>query len=239
MNSGLNRATNFKVFIAYESFESGLKAVEVYQHLLRRFENDFSFDVDFWRFEALQVPSIEQRAAEQASKADMVVIAVDGVRRLAVEFQHWIETWIRKKVGQDSALVFLAKHPSEIEASSTYFRAYLRGVAVRGDMTFIADSSMISAETKERVHHSVQPRAKKNRPVSARPSGSLSNKAQASDADGTSLSPTRGEGDGADRISEIIAMSGNPYISVNNGTEKSLAHLKPNHPGGQNERSKT
>ena len=139
---------NLKVLIAYERSEDGLGALRLYQRLVRKFDQEIGFDVEFRRFEVLGVPYIRERAVSEAVEADLVIIAVDGRFGLSAEFQGWIDLWIEKKVGQDCALVLLSRHSFECENNVTSVHSYLRSVAVRGDMAFIADTDEHSAAAK-------------------------------------------------------------------------------------------
>lgn len=137
-----------KIVVAYESFESGLHAAQVYQHLVEMLDHDYAFEVDFWRFEVLKVPSIGEVGANKAAQADLILIAVEGNSMLPVDFQLWVEKWIEKKVGQDSALVLVARPTKESAPATVSLLAYLRGVAARGAMTFISDSVTVLSRTE-------------------------------------------------------------------------------------------
>jgi len=97
----------------------------------------------------LQVPSIGELGANKAVQADLILVAVEGNSMLPVDFQLWVEKWVEKKVGQDSALVLVARplHESSAHVSASIL-AYLRGVAARGAMTFISDSVTVLSRTK-------------------------------------------------------------------------------------------
>ncbi len=130
---------NFKVVVAYQSFESGLLAVRVYQDVTRRLERDLASDVDFWRFEVFGIASVAEAAAKAAGQANLVMIAVEGDQSLPGECQNWIEKWIDKKAGQDSALSLVSKHSSEAAKDLAAIRVYLRDLALRGNMAFISN----------------------------------------------------------------------------------------------------
>ncbi|MBI4664329.1 MAG: hypothetical protein HY735_36495 [Verrucomicrobia bacterium] len=136
--SAVEPSRTLRILVAYDGFESGLRALQLYQRMSRNFDHEFFFDVDFWRFEILIRPSFGEEAALQAAQADIVIIAVDGTCSLPFEVQIWIEKWVRKKTGQQSAFVYLPANPCQGTQGSTYLRAYLRGVAVRGNMDFIS-----------------------------------------------------------------------------------------------------
>lgn len=144
-DSGPESDVNLKVLIAYERSEDGLSALRLYQRLVRRFDQEILFDVEFRRFEVLSVPGIRERAVGEAVEADLVVIAMDGSFGLSAEFQSWIDLWIEKKVGQDCALVLLSRHSCECPNSATSVHSYLRNAALRGNMAFIADTAENSA----------------------------------------------------------------------------------------------
>ena len=138
-----------KVFVAYEASEDGLHALRLYQGIIRKFDKEYRFDVDFRRFEVLDVPFLRTRAAMEAIEADLLIIAVDGRFPLTAEFQSWIDEWVEKKVGWDSALVLLTRHSRDRDNDgSASVREYLRNVALRGEMTFIVGATEGAAAIK-------------------------------------------------------------------------------------------
>lgn len=170
VQSASNSRQPFQILIAYESFACGLQAVQIYQRLVRKLEEEFAFEMDFWRFEVLAIPSLGEVGAAQAAEADLVMIAIDGRYSLPVEFQRWIESWIDTKVGQDTALVLLSNLAGDSLAQAASIRQHLRQLASRGGMTFISDSLTALAPSTE--HHR-QPLARSSGLVKEDPLGRI------------------------------------------------------------------
>lgn len=141
-DSGSHDVPALKVLIVYENVEIGLQALQLYQRVGNRFGHQYYFQLNLWKFEALGVPSLGKQAANEATAADLVIVAINRNDKVPLELRVWMEKWIDQKIGQDSALVLLSKGIG----GSTPILTYLRDIAKRGSMTFLADSIGATAD---------------------------------------------------------------------------------------------
>jgi len=92
-----------------------------------------------WLFSTFRLPDLQQIAAEEASTADAVIISVHQARGLSDEVKRWIELWMERK-GNRTAILLALLDPA-FEGQPDSVRAYLQGVASRGNMKFVVEST--------------------------------------------------------------------------------------------------
>ncbi|MBI4664328.1 MAG: hypothetical protein HY735_36490 [Verrucomicrobia bacterium] len=164
----MKRRLALNVVIAYDTFESGLTAAQLYQHTIQNFSADYLFEVAFWRFEVLCIPFIADRAAAEAAQADMIILAVDNGEKLPDEIRDWIEKWVIHKPGRDSALVFVSRNPAPERRAAVANQAYLRDIALRGEMTFLTDLNAKPAEAENQAVREIRPSTRALGPAAQR-----------------------------------------------------------------------
>ena len=86
----------------------------------------------------LRLPQLRTIAAAEAAAADLVIIAVHHSESLPDELQSWIDLWLGQK-GQQLRLL-LALFDPVYSGISTTLRAYLEGVARKGNLEFLAQA---------------------------------------------------------------------------------------------------
>jgi len=124
------------VVIAYEDFETGKHAKGTYDFLVEHLGHEFQFLNQMWKFDVLSIPKLREMAAKDASMADIIIISGHG-RELPQEVKSWIETWLAEK-GNPMALVALFTGSANYSMETAAVRAYLEGVARRGQLEFFA-----------------------------------------------------------------------------------------------------
>ncbi len=136
--SGLESNPAFAVVIAYEDFETGKHAKRTYDFLVENLGRDCQFVNQMWKFDVLSIPKLREIAVEDAAKADIVIISSHG-DELPEQVECWIESWLEQSLNP-LALVALFDRAVEDTRRSKAVRAYLAGVAQRGQMEFFAQS---------------------------------------------------------------------------------------------------
>lgn len=130
----LEAAPTFSVVIAYEDFETGKHAKRTYDFLVENLGREYNFVNQMWKFEVLTIPKLREIAAEDAAKADIIIISSHG-RELPDQTKIWIESWLEQP-RNPLALVALFDSPWRYETNDV--RDYLAEVARRGEMEFFA-----------------------------------------------------------------------------------------------------
>jgi hypothetical protein len=133
----------FRCLIAYDDFELGLKSMQIYNAIVREFSADYEFSINIWKFDILQFEHIGRLAAEEASQADLIIMAMDDKKPLRPELESWVDRWISSKRRSDSALVALLGHSERPDHLET-IRHYLKDMAREGEMSLLTREMTLS-----------------------------------------------------------------------------------------------
>lgn len=126
----------FKVVIAYEDFETGKNAKQVYDFLTQNLGADCEFCTQMWKFEVLGIPRLREVATQDAYEADILMISSRGGPELAEEAKVWIESWMAQGT---CAIALVALFGCEAQHAQA-IRDYLADVARRAGLEFFAQS---------------------------------------------------------------------------------------------------
>jgi hypothetical protein len=91
-----------------------------------------------WLLTELRTTQLRAIAAREAASADLVIISVHHAEALPDEVKSWIDLWLKQKSSRPAVLSALFD-PLYLGTSSS-IQAYLREVAKRGKMEFLARS---------------------------------------------------------------------------------------------------
>ena len=80
-----------RVGVAYEDCEADQRAHHACQQILQAVHLDKVFSADFWKFDMFKLRAMRDAAAEEAARADLVVLAPNGDSILPVEVREWIK----------------------------------------------------------------------------------------------------------------------------------------------------
>ena len=133
----------FNVLIAYDDFEAGKHAKQIYDFLVENLGEECEFANQMWKFDVLGVPKLREMAAHDASEADIIIISCHAAGDLSKGFKGWTELWLQKKC-KAIAMVTLLDCPLGWTAEIQKTRTFLAEVARRGGMEFFceADAAM-------------------------------------------------------------------------------------------------
>ncbi|HLX70734.1 MAG TPA: hypothetical protein VKV04_13990 [Verrucomicrobiae bacterium] len=87
-----SEASPFNVVIAYEDFETGKRAMKVYNYIVEHLSDKYLFQNQMWKFEVLAVAKLRQMAVKDASAADIVIVSTHGTNELPAEAASWIKS---------------------------------------------------------------------------------------------------------------------------------------------------
>jgi hypothetical protein len=91
-----------------------------------------------WLLTELRTSQLRAIAAGEAAAADLVIVSVHHSETLPNEVKSWIDLWLKQR-GSRPAVLLALFDPLYLGTSST-MQAYLREVARRGNMEFLARS---------------------------------------------------------------------------------------------------
>jgi hypothetical protein len=126
----------FKIVVAYEDFDAGLRAKEMLERLSQQLIPEFEVSRDVWKFELLGHPQLRKQAAREASEADMILIAARAESELLPHVTSWIDEWASNRNGRVAALVALLDQEQENENELPPLCALLQQTAERAGMDF-------------------------------------------------------------------------------------------------------
>jgi hypothetical protein len=91
-----------------------------------------------WLLTELRTSQLRVIAAGEAAVADLVIVSVHHAEALPSEVKSWIDLWLKRR-GNRPAVLLALFDPLYLGTSSS-MQTYLREVARRGNMEFLARS---------------------------------------------------------------------------------------------------
>jgi hypothetical protein len=135
----------FNVVIAYEDFETGKQAMRIYDTLVENLGQRWRFENQMWKFDVLSIPKLREMAANDAIKADLVIVSCHG-DDLPQGVRKWFEHWVGQNL-RPSALAAIFDYEGSAPQARA-LRAYLSALAARGHMEFFF-AGEATVESKE------------------------------------------------------------------------------------------
>ena len=132
-------AKRLALLASFEDSVTGMRVKEFCQGLSCDLGQHCQIVEHIWLFSTFRLRELQEIAAQEAAEADLIVISVHQEEGLPAEVKGWINLWLRQKNSHRAVLVALLDPPTEGESDST--EAYLRGVAKRGGMDFLVEST--------------------------------------------------------------------------------------------------
>jgi hypothetical protein len=136
-------AKRLAVLTAFEGSVTGMRVKEFCQGLSRKLGRQCQIAEHVWLFSTFRQRELQEIAAEDASGADLIVIAAHRAEGLPDEVKSWIELWLRGRGSRRAVLVALLDPAYEGASGST--EAYLQEVARRGGMELVGESADVAA----------------------------------------------------------------------------------------------
>jgi hypothetical protein len=124
---------------AFEDSSTGTRVKDFCKSLSRDLGSRCRITEHVWLFNTFRLRELQEIAAEEASASDLIVIAAHRAGSLPDEVTSWIDLWLRQEVKHPGVLVALLD--SAEDDTPNPVQTYLQGVAKRGGMEFLVDSS--------------------------------------------------------------------------------------------------
>jgi len=132
------KAKRFAVSAVHEDSATGARAEEFCQTLARCLGRTSEIRKEMWLLTELRTSQLRAIAAGEAAAADLVIVSVHHAETLPKEVKGWIDLWLKQR-GSRPAVLLALFDPLHLGTSSS-IQVYLREVAQRGHMEFLARS---------------------------------------------------------------------------------------------------
>jgi hypothetical protein len=142
----------FSAVVVYEDRATRDRVLDVSRHMEAQVGDEIELRFSWWRFDFLTDPKLAEQAATAASVADMLLVSAHPGRGLPGAFTQWVETWLPKRNYRESVLVALIG--SEQDSPDNTALEYLRGIATRARMDYLAKPLPLPAASFENLKDS-------------------------------------------------------------------------------------
>jgi hypothetical protein len=123
--------------IIYENAATGKRANHFCEQLIQELDGATLGIKDLWSFKVLDIPHVRRAAAEAASMANVVIVALDGHAELPDGIKDWMEKWAGGVVGRSPILIGLFGAGDDKQEAVASTRAFLGTLAERARLTFL------------------------------------------------------------------------------------------------------
>jgi hypothetical protein len=130
------KAKRFAVSGVHEDFATGARAEEFCQTLAKSLSRTPAISKEMWLLTELGASQLRAIAAQEAAAADLVIVSIHHAETVPNEVKTWIDLWLKQRGARPAVLLALFD-PLYLGTSSS-IQAYLRDVARRGNMEFLA-----------------------------------------------------------------------------------------------------
>lgn len=130
------KAKRLTVSAVHEDSATGARAEDFCQTLARCLGGKCVMAKEMWLLTELRTTQLRTIAAGEAVSADLIIVSVHHAESLPNEVTNWIDLWLKQKRNRPGVLSALFD-PLYLGTSSS-IQAYLRGVADKGNLEFIA-----------------------------------------------------------------------------------------------------
>jgi hypothetical protein len=153
----------FSVVVLYEDRETRDRVLDASRHMEAQVGDEIALKFSWWKFDFLNDSRLAEQAAQATILADMLLVSAHPGHGLPLAFSDWVETWLPRRGYRESVLVALigSEHDSLNDAACQY----LRTVAARAQMDYLAKPFVFSSNTMENLNDSLLHRAETKTPV--------------------------------------------------------------------------
>jgi enoyl-CoA hydratase/carnithine racemase len=138
------KSKRLSVVAAYEDTATDARVNEFCQRLTANFGSGFQVARQMWLFTELRMTQLRAIAADDASRAGLVIISVHHSQSLPDEVKTWMESWLPRKRTQP--VVLLALFDPLYRGDSSSMKAYLETAAAKAKIPFLAQSEEVLDE---------------------------------------------------------------------------------------------
>lgn len=128
--------TVFQVVAAYDDLPSRNRALHLYHRIEMQLGRDYLFECSWWRFDHLCESLLREQAADEAAKANMIILSLRDAPDLPQGPRAWIDSWLPRRGVQKAALVALVAGQGPREESKAPLLPSIENVAREAQMDF-------------------------------------------------------------------------------------------------------
>jgi hypothetical protein len=125
------------VLAAYEDASTASRGVEFCQNLSRYLGSECRITQQVWLFNEFRVLKLAEIAADEAAKADVIVISVHHAATVPPELKSWMELWLHSP-GRVPALMVALMDPIG-RGTPTGVETYLQEAVQRTEMELVLE----------------------------------------------------------------------------------------------------
>ena len=127
--SGVSVKPALEVLLLYEDLGTALRAKHSLDRMPLQFGAEVKMSTRLWRLDLLSQPLLAERAAIEASAADVIVLSLHSHRQLRAEVRDWLNRWLDHKADRPCVLAALLDTELSEPNPRHPVLAYLRRVA--------------------------------------------------------------------------------------------------------------
>jgi len=128
--------TLFQVVAAYDDAPARDRAVNLFHRLKRQLGRDYELECSWWRLDHLREALLLQKASDEATQANMIILSLRETPELPQSSQAWIRSWVPRRGSQKAALVALVAGEKRQSKSEAPLLPSLESVAKDAQMDF-------------------------------------------------------------------------------------------------------
>ncbi len=147
------------VVVIYQDAVTRERAMVACDFLMQHLWSEVEFDFHWWRTDFLEHTIMAHAAAKQAAEADFLIFCCGLERECPPTLKSWFESWVGDRHGRDGVLLNLTTASATETGSARSAEAFLRGVARRAMLDYLAPGSPTLTGTLPASYEEVDQRA--------------------------------------------------------------------------------
>jgi len=128
------------VTVLYEDTDIRQRAMQVSDHLMRRFWSDIEFDFNWWRFSFLEDPVLARQAGRHLADSNVLILALRREGDLPASFKQWLEASLEARGVREGVLIALFDEEGTPPPLGSRKDLGLRRLAQRSGMDYLTEA---------------------------------------------------------------------------------------------------
>jgi len=133
LDQAITDKESFNIIVLYDDAPAGKRAHETCNFLRANFANNF-VHYEMWNFGVLRITQVNEQALQNATEADLVIIAISQEKSFEPYIREWFNQWVEAKSPEKKGAL-IAICPSHSNTPKSYL-TYLQEIAFRADFQF-------------------------------------------------------------------------------------------------------
>jgi hypothetical protein len=128
--------TVFQVVAAYDDAPARDRALNLFHRIEQQLGGDYEFESSWWRLDHLRETPLLEQAADDAIRANMIILSLRETPELPPTSKAWIRSWLSRRGSQKAALVALVAGEHREKRDEAPLLPSLESVAREAQMDF-------------------------------------------------------------------------------------------------------